>query len=50
MNRLMFFLGLGCCILAALVFLFGWTRPNNGWAIAVAVLGIGLIAVSRKKR
>jgi hypothetical protein len=49
-NRVLFIGGLACCIFAALVFLFGWTRPNNGWAIAVAVLGIGLIAVSRKKR
>jgi len=49
LNRIMFFLGLGCCIFAALVLLLGWTRPNNSWAIAVAILGIGLIAVSRKR-
>ncbi len=49
MNRLMFFLGIACCLFAALVLLLGWSHPNNGWAIAVAILGIGLIAVSRKR-
>lgn len=46
----MFIVGLACCIFAALVFFLGWSHPNNGWAIAVAILGIGLIAVSRKRR
>lgn len=49
MNRVMFFGGLACCVFAALVFLTGWTHPNNKWAIAVAILGIGLIAVSKKR-
>jgi hypothetical protein len=48
-NRLMFFLGLACCLFAALVFLLGWSHSNNSWAIAVAILGIGLITVSKKR-
>jgi hypothetical protein len=48
-KRVMFIVGLACCILAALVFLLGWSHPNNGWAIAVAILGIGLITASKKR-
>jgi hypothetical protein len=45
----MFFLGLACCLFAALVFLLGWSHSKNSWAIAVAILGIGLITASKKR-
>ena len=49
MNRVLFILGIACVAFAVVMLLAGekWTGPT--WGIAVAILGIGLITVSRKR-
>ena len=49
MNRVLFILGIGCVAFAVVMLLTGekWGGPK--WGVALAILGIGLITVSRKK-
>lgn len=47
-NKTMFFLGLGIALLASSFLLF--SIVESGIAAALGILGIGLIAVSRKQQ
>lgn len=47
MKLFLFILGLACCVLAATVLLTSRASSTHSLAIAVAILGIGLVAASR---
>lgn len=49
MNRFQFYFGLILALLAALIIIFGSSQLSTGVAIAVGILGIGLIATARRK-
>jgi hypothetical protein len=49
MNRFQFYLGLILALLAALIVLFGSSQLTTGAAIAIGILGIGLIATARRR-
>jgi hypothetical protein len=48
-NRVLLILGIGVVAFAAVMVLVGDRLGGPKWGIAVAILGIGLITVSRKR-
>ena len=49
MNRIRFFAGLSFTVIAALIILLPLPQLYSGIAIAIGVLGIGLIATARRR-
>jgi hypothetical protein len=49
MKKSRFVVGILCCVVAVLLLVFGSTGGTTSGAVAFAILGIAMIAISRRR-